>query len=330
MALVCSRCTHIFDNSDTCPRCGADAPALDSGTTPGHGPRWQQTAWGRILIGLILAQGMFYGLRHLITGLLLATSNLTADELWADVRGLLILQALQIFGLLFGSLLAGGGQRSGLTLGAVVGAWNGVLAVLLRQNPAQELTLVGLYGQPMLHIFIGAIGGFVGSLIWKPIPSSVPVALAAPRKQVQRPKRPLLAGKVLWLRILFGAALAVAGTLCAGLLLQKVMDLSGGKLETTSAFQDRLITWEIKALALVVGGALAGATAPNGLKQGLIVGLVAGVALVGIQVPTEGGWLEAAGYTALTTFSLCAIGGWFGGELFPPVIKVDRNARAYA
>ena len=59
-----------------------------------RGPRWQQTAWGRILIGLILAQGLFYGLRHLVTGILLASSETSPQEVWSDVRNLLLLQAL--------------------------------------------------------------------------------------------------------------------------------------------------------------------------------------------------------------------------------------------
>src|SRR5262249_5833398 len=164
MSAVCSRCSHVFDHAPVCPRCGLPLPAHESGLTPIHGPRWQQSAWGRILIGLILSQGLFYGLRHLTTGLLLAAEDASTEEMWSDVRILLILQGIQLFGVLVGGTLAGGGQRSGLFLGAVVGAWNGVLGVLLRQNPAQELTLVGLFGQPLLHAFVGSLGGAFGAL----------------------------------------------------------------------------------------------------------------------------------------------------------------------
>src|SRR5262245_23969165 len=127
MSAVCSRCSHVFDYASTCPRCGAPAPAQDLLPTPAHGPRWQQTAWGRIMIGLILSQGLFYGLRYLTTGLLLVALDSSADEMWTDVRNLLILQALQLFGVVVGGMLAGGGQRNGLFVGAIVGAWNGVL-----------------------------------------------------------------------------------------------------------------------------------------------------------------------------------------------------------
>jgi hypothetical protein len=328
MAIVCSRCSHIHDEVGACPRCGAANPSqpVEHAPAPTHGPRWQQTAWGRILIGLILAQGLFYGLRYLVTGILLAYSGLPPEALWEDVGHLLILQGLQIFGLVLGAVVAGGGQRSGMVLGAVIGAWNGVLGVTLRQNPAQELTFVGLYGQPMLQAAIGAVGGWLGSLIWKPISSSaVPTVLIPLRKKARRKRPPIFAGRVYWLRVLAGSAFAVAGTLSAALIFQKVMDFTGGNYGGTSVMQDRIITWEIKALVLLVGAALAGATTPNGLKQGLYVGLTSCVVLIGIHAPMTEAWVEYAFWTIIGTFSLSLVGGWFGGQLFPPVVKLDRR-----
>jgi hypothetical protein len=274
----------------------------------------------------MLSQGLFYGLRQLITGIVLASSGSSADEVWGDVGNLVLLQGIQLFGLIVGGMLAGGGQRSGLVVGAVVGAWNGVLAAMLRQNPTQELTLVNLYGQPLLHSAIGAIGGWVGALIWKPIPASaVPTILIPRRKKPPRRRSPLLAGRISWFRILVGAAFAVGGTLAATLIFQKLMDLSAGKLANTPPLQDQIITWEIKALALLVGGALAGSTTANGFKQGLLVGLATCVVLVGVQAPRTEALFEVAAYTALSTFTLCVVGGWFGGQLFPPLIKMDRR-----
>jgi hypothetical protein len=327
MAIICSRCNHVHDQPESCPRCGSANPEQprEQLPAPAPGPRWQQTAWGRILIGLILAQGLFYGLRQLVTGLMLASSGLSPEELWADVRNLLILQGLQLFGLIVGGLVTGGGQRSGLVLGAVVGTWNGLLSVVLRQNPGQELTLVGLYGQPLLQATVGAVGGWLGSLIWKPIPSSaVPTVLIPRRKKVPRRRLPILAGQVAWFRVVAGTSLGVAGTLTAGIIFQKLMDAAGGRMAGVPDLQDRLITWEIKALAMLVGAALAGATTQNGLKQGLFVGLVAGVVLVGVQAPLNDGWWDVAFWTMASTLSLSLAGGWFGGQLFPPVVKI-RN-----
>lgn len=327
MAVVCPRCTNLYEpSSGVCPRCGATTPKIEPDhAVPGRGPRWQQTAWGRILIGLILSQGLFYGLRHLLTGLFLASGG-SSQQIWEDVKNILLLQGIQVFGVLLGAVLAGGGQRNGLLLGALVGAWNGVLGVMLRQNPAQDLTVVGLYGQPLLQAAVGAFGGWLGALIWAPIPAiSVPVGLNPTRRKPKRPQPSPFAGKVAWFRVLAGAAFSVAGTLSATMIFQKMLDVSGGRLGTTHELQDRIITMELKALALIVGGALAGATTSNGLKQGLFVGFGASMVLIGVQAPQTDRWFEFAILNMVATFSLSMVGGWFGGQLFPPVIKLDRR-----
>jgi hypothetical protein len=295
----------------------------------GGGPRWQQTSLGRILIGLIIAQGLFYALRHLLTGILLAASGSEPEELWDDMGHLLLLQAIQLFSLIVGGMMAGGGQQQGLVVGALAGAWNGVLSVLLRQNPAQELTVVGLYGQPLLHGFCGALGGWIGSWIWKPIPVGVPASLQPKRKPAPRRKVSPFAGKVFWFRVVLGTAFAVAGTLSASILFKKMLDLSAGRLATSHELQDWLITWEIKALAVLVGGVLAGATTPNGFKQGLLVGLLATVVLIGAQAKQTDELAEMAMWTTVSTFLLAMVGGWFGGQLFPPLIERKRLGPAY-
>jgi hypothetical protein len=321
MSAVCSRCSNLYDPANPCPHCGTGAPITDSGTSAMPGPRWQQTSWGRVLIGLILAQGLFYGLRHLLTGILLASSP-EGQDIWEDMTNLLFLQAIQLLALLAGGILAGGGQHQGLFLGTMVGALNGILAIVLRQNPGQELTMVGLYGQPLLHAAFGAFGGWIGGTIWKPI-QPVLLVSAPQRKAPPRRKVSPFAGRVYWFRVVTGAAFAIAGTLSATLIFQKVLDASRGALGTTDELQDRLITWEIKALAMLVGGVLAGATTSNGLKQGLFVGLVSSVILSGILAPKTDAWLEVAGLTVISAFSLGMVGGWFGGQLFPPIIKRD-------
>ncbi|MFO0879840.1 MAG: hypothetical protein U0840_21040 [Gemmataceae bacterium] len=327
MPVVCPRCTSLAEPGQECLRCGASVPnvALES-TTPSFGPRWQQTAWGRILIGLIVSQGLFYGLRHLVTAILLAIQGGNATDLWNDVQNLLVLQAIQFIGLIAGGMLAGGAQQNGMILGAIVGVWNGVFSVLLRQNPAQELTIVGLYGQPILHAAFGAIGGMLGSIIWAPIPSApVPVLLSAAPKRVQRKGPGLLAGKVAWFRVLTGSAFSVAGTLSATMIFEKVLEVSGGRLGTSHELQDRIITWEIKALAILMGGALAGSTTPNGFKQGVCVGIASSVMLIGVQAPLTQNWFMLSVYITISTISLAMVGGWFGGQLFPPIVKYHRN-----
>ena len=89
-----------------------------------HSSRHRKTPWGRILIGLLLAQGLFYGLRHLLTGVMLAVSGEGGHQ---TVQGVVLLQALQVLTLAAGCVLAASGQRQGILLGAVVGVWNGAL-----------------------------------------------------------------------------------------------------------------------------------------------------------------------------------------------------------
>src|SRR5438874_2011268 len=76
------------------------------------------TLWGRLLIGLILAQGLYYCGRQLCNAAFLA-----ADEPdWsAGLRGLAILQAWQAAGLLVGGAIAGAGQSRATLVGALLG-----------------------------------------------------------------------------------------------------------------------------------------------------------------------------------------------------------------
>jgi hypothetical protein len=275
-------------------------------------------------------------LRHLLSGVLLALANNGDPAIWDSVHGVLLLQAVQLLTLLVGSIFAAGGQRQGLLLGAVIGVWNGVLSVLLNRDSAHTLTAVALYGQPLLQMACGLVGGWVGCTIWKPLSDQLASGeRPAPRKRgVAWRKVSLFAGRVAWFRVAAGTALAVAGTLSAAILFDKVAEASRVLASNYAApdayaadptLQDRLITWEIKALALLLGGALAGATTRNGLKQGLCVALCSSAVLVGMQIHFVPRWPQVAFFTVLSAFSLALAGGWFGSQLFPPVVRLPRR-----
>jgi hypothetical protein len=330
MAMVCPQCNTTHEQRLQCPLCGTRLLYHDLRRLRARsgGPlRWQQTPWGRILIGLVLSQGLFYGLRHLLAAALLAAWGEEAvQQLWGSASGFFLVQGVRIAALLLGAVLAGGGQRHGLTLGAVVGAWNGVLSVLFLPGPAQALTTVAVFGQPLLQAVCGAAGGWLGSSIWKPVPVAEVHAPPPVRKRgAWRSNLAQFKGPVAYFRVAAGVALAVAGTLSATLLFEKILDLSHGALATSDELQDRLITLEIKALALLLGGVLAGASTANGGKQGLCVGLATSVILIGIEMNFLERWLQIAGLTVVGAFSLSLVGGWFGSQLFPPVVK--RRAR---
>src|SRR5260370_13312347 len=87
------------------------------------------------------------------------------------------------------------------------------------------------------------------------------------------------AGHVAWGRVLTGITLAVGGVVWTDVIRDFVLDASEGKLRIDTALQAELVTWEISALAMLAGGALAGASTINGMKQGLGVGMGTGTIL---------------------------------------------------
>jgi hypothetical protein len=330
MSMVCPQCRTSYEQRLQCPQCGTRLHFYDLGgrrdRPAGTAEHWQQTPWGRIFIGLVLAQGLFYGLRHLLTAVLMAVQGEeSVQQMWTTASGFFLLQGVRIFSLLGGTVLAGAGQRHGVVLGAVIGAWNGVLSVLFLPGPAQSLTTVAILGQPLLQAAVGAVGGWFGSLFWRPLPTETPGAAPPRKRRSLRQHMEMFAGPVAWFRVGAGVILAVAGTLMATLFFEKVLEFGHGALATSDDMQDRFITMEIKALAILLGGALAGSTTPNGFKQGLCVGLASSVILIGIEMNYVERWLQVAALTVVSSFCLSVVGGWFGGQLFPPIIKSRRE-----
>jgi hypothetical protein len=330
MAMVCPQCACSYEQRLQCPSCGVRLLYDFRGPKPKPQavPHWQQTPWGRILIGLVLAQGLYFGLQHLLTGVLEVLNSQGAFHwTWNSLSGLVFLQIVQIVALTAGGVLAGGGQQRGATLGALVGVWNGVLSVLLDPilypDFVPMLTPLALVGVPLVHVVFGALGGWIGASIWKPVrPTLAPKATRLVRKLgVARPRAPLFAGRVAWFRVALGAVFAAAGYMTATMIFNFIIDFSSGKLASDGFWQDRVVTWEIQALAVLVGGGLAGYNTPNGLKQGMFVGLAASILLMCILFGLSRMTPEQAVLTVVVCFCLCLAGGWFGSQLFPPVLE---------
>src|SRR5262249_7410290 len=104
-----------------------------------------------------------------------------------------------------------------------------------------------------------------------------------------------------------------------------IIEISDGALSSASHFQDRMLLMEISALVTLAGAAFAGATSYNGLKQGLCVGVGTCVILAGIYLGNAKAPLEATALSLVSTLILSLAGGWFGGQLFPPVIPKRRQ-----
>jgi hypothetical protein len=327
MAMFCPKCSTSFEQRIQCPTCDVRLMVLDTGRSRGLFARgWQHTPAGRVVVGLMIAQGLFYGLRHFLTGILLLTvGHDWLPEVLASLPGLVTVQVLQVTALLLGGLLVGAGQRGGLVLGLLLGMLNGTVAVIAQQWPATATqTFIPTYGQPVIQGAVGAVGGWLGCTIWRPLVTLLgPSSAQVKRVAVAAPTVSPFAGRIHWLRILLGAAFAVAGCLSATYLLERVAMVSNEALVTDGYWQEKVVTWEIKALAMLLGGALAGACTTNGAKQGVFVGIFSGLALTGATA-TRGPTLQIIGLTMVYSLSLALVGGWFGGQLFPPVSPFKR------
>jgi hypothetical protein len=333
MAMVCPTCNTTYEQRWQCPLCQTRLLFHDVRRLPrsslGRSIPWQQRPWGRVFLGLVLAQGLFYGLRHFLTaGVLAVQGREAAEQVGMATASVLLLHSIRMFALFVGTVFAAAGQRRALFLGTMIGAWNGVFSVLLLTDRAQAQTLIALLGQTLLQAVMGAIGGWFGAAVWKPLPESdsVKVPVLRPRRFLRR-NRNLFRGPVAWIRVAVGVVLAVAGTLTATLIFEKILEISHGTLGTVDELQDRLITLEIKSLALLFAGALAGATTRNGLKQGLCVGVASTIILIGIERNYVESWLRLSYYTALAPLFLSLAGGWFGSQFFPPIVRRPRQRK---
>src|SRR5579872_5760785 len=100
MAMYCPQCSTSFEQRLQCPTCGVRLIVPESRRGRGlalFARGWQHTAWGRVIISLLLAQGLFYGLRHLLTGIILAVQGQgSVQEVLATPPGLIGVQVLQV------------------------------------------------------------------------------------------------------------------------------------------------------------------------------------------------------------------------------------------
>jgi hypothetical protein len=265
---------------------------------------------------------------HLVSAGVVASQQVDQKEFWASLAGFLLLQGMQVVSLVLGGLLAGAGQRQAAVYGAVLGVWNGVLVTVVQPEAIERFNAVAVYGLPLLHAAVGALAAWVGSVIWRPItPASVRGSSRPLAKIARREGRPWFAGPVRWPRVIMGTGLAVAGALWAGVILDRVVRLSGYALSPASLDQAQLVTWEIMALAILAGGALAGAATRNGMMQGLAVGVCTAIALVAIRMasPHAPTFLMLA-VSMFAPVILGVLGGGFGGQLFPPLPPVRSRS----
>ncbi len=354
MSMVCPRCNTSFEERYHCPACGIPLVAMgptDGGSAIYGRPKWQQTTWGRLAVGLLLAQGLYYGLWQLSTAAVLALGEEpNRGDWWGTSTGWALLQVMLAVSLVGGGMMAGAGQKRGALYGAILGLANGL--IYLVSPKGRPLSTLELYGQPLFQMVCGMVGAWAGSMIWKPMlpivaapsPGTTPPPFGRLQlKAAPPPEASFLAGPVNWVRVIAGMVLAVLGSAWANLILKWILE-SGAGFSVQSVYHARFVTWEISLLALLLGAGLAGSNSRNGAKQGLLVGIGVCAGLIGLAYQSGGkppaptvifdllglSWninpmAQMMICTCVTVLPLSLIGGWFGSQLLPPLAPYRRK-----
>jgi hypothetical protein len=333
MNMVCPRCRESYDQRLVCPKCKVrlvlqnlrhDAtlqlPSLPDLSTA--------TPWSRIVIGVVLAQGIYFGLKQLCMAGLLVSGDDAASELWTSHAGPALVLTLQSVGLLLGGILAGAGQRRGPTNGFTIGTLSGLISIGVFRAEVPRLGSYSYIIDLLYLAFIGLLSGWLGMRIWKPLQELSMQLLEhgeafglARRKSSFNP----FTGPVSWFRVVVGITVCVPPSCGALKLMFWLVNVSHGVL-TIEIQQMRLFSWILTAVALLAGSIIAGSAVPNSLKQGLCVGITTIVLVFGHRLYYRGmpsfTWMLL---TCSVTLGACLLGSWFGGQLLPPLAKPRKN-----
>lgn len=346
MQLFCTACHAAFAGTQRCPRCGGllllpnevAAGAAPVKEPPAHAPA--PTPLGRVVVGAVLALGLYLGLRKLAAGAVLATHP-DPDEWWRSIEGLVLVGALQVATVIFGAVLAAAGRVGGFVFGGTVGLVCGGLflgAELVAGAPARELLL---YTQPAVLLVAGGIAGVFAARVWGAVPV-LDMPVPEPHKLSSMRFAPTLSESsgrpTAWARVLVGALLMVVSVASADQVRKGMQKYSEGALKVGSVGQAQFITWQVAVMGMMIGAGLAGASTGAGPRHGLFAGAIAGVGVLGATAahgqplaPVHF-WLSTLGMGDLAPAEPAAVvavlsgvalagllGGWLGGSLFQPL-----------
>jgi len=353
--MVCPQCNGSLDDSQNCPKCGtgllyAATPSESElrKTSRDAAEKWHQSSEGRIVIGVLLALGLCYGLLQMGMACLRGLGKEAASGELNSILGLALFHSLHAVALLPAGIVAGAGQKRGALLGAAVGLFSGLFFIsgmlsgvltTLVQSFSEELLKPGgliheltLLSLPILHTVLGAVGGLIGGAIWKPFPD-ITLPLLSPQEQLAIRReagaaKPMLrwSGPIAWGHILIGTIVATIGAVNTPTIIDMILAASNDKLRIMNSLEDRIAYAEIFSLSILLGGCIAGANSFNGLKQGVCVGITLAFLLAGIFI--KDGQAPSVIYPVLCALFLAPIGGWFGSELLPPAIRFRKKRKA--
>lgn len=351
MRNVCPQCQGVFDAQFLCPNCGvtlqeggASAPsyAEHSGESAVLGVNLAQ----RCLAGVLLSQGSYFALRNVSSAV---AQLIGSNDLLADGPGRI---AAQIVCVLAGAIVAGAGSATYLRAGLAVGFVNFVMFIgsQFAAGVRPETWVMAATG--VCAIAVGAAGAFAGSRYWPSLETFVPVVKRkseAKTKQKNLPKEPPI--PIAWARVLGGAVLSIGCTVWAGPIRDFIVHNSQGAFGADSRIQLQFTAWMISALAMLIGGAFAGASSRGGIRHGFLVGLLAsaGVFIIHLQIvkevlPAQRFFSMVVGlpdpdaptpgltilFLLTNTLLLGVLGGYLGAKLLPrlagPAGRLDRGA----
>lgn len=357
MTRVCPRCRGLSQDTFICPTCGVQTQEADQSAAAdvesSAFPDAPNVASG-LLIGLLIAQGSTYAVRHLVSAALLGGREPSAVAgFWSGIEGTAASQFIQAVAVFIAAIVAGAGQQRPMAVGAILGALNGFLLVAFQVVFRQPLDPLILFAQPVVHAALGAIGASVGGRIWQPAPELpfLPMAgePASDMLSIVLPERSEIVEiePFPWTRILLGTFVAAGGSFASRWIRDFVVMAGGG---TGHEMQSTLITWEIAAVAQIIGGIIAGSNSQNGAVYGFWTGLLSASLVVlipslaagrisGPEISEVSAWLLGSSLregspAAIVVQGIQAlvfgfVGGWLGSLILPARI-VPRSIASSA
>lgn len=327
---------------------------------PGH---WSQRPWLRIVMGILVTQGLFLFLRrcveayHLLRiGDHLAPLQQFQAQLndwfalvvecgqiqplrnaWHSENGFFLWQGLQVVALLLGGILAGAGQKASWQYGGLIGLINGFISLiqLLPYQRQVQVPELFLYGQPLLYVVVGITASLIGAWIWPPLIAASIDDLRHP-KEVVKPSwwdrlRALFDFSTLrvhWGRCLLCAVVAAVGIVFMRAGYLWVRDKLGlADFLYKRGVQNAQVTAMLYWLWVFLCAMAAGASTRHGWIQGFWVGLVSAVVLIVVNLNRPDQVFDVAEIplSFATFLALGVTGGSFGARLLPPVLKQIRT-----
>ena len=354
MQLYCPHCKAAFSSGGRCPRCDGrlvtPAEAFESAAELVSAPPepLRPTATARAILGSVVAAGMYLGLREWAAAGYAAAGT---AEPWDQPGGYVLAVVLRVIAVLVGGAIAGAGRPGGAGSGGIVGLACGAATLATdvvggaTAGLTDGLVLGGLTA-------VAAAAGWVGSRVW---PS--PIELPAPtyrthgssllqlarddeRQRAPKPTR--------WLRVLAGASAAILAVAAAETIRNTLKYNTGGYLHIGGPVQAPYVCMEIAGLLVIVSATAAAGGTGAGLRHGVLTGLAAGATIAGLtalgvpavtivvegvvrtfDMPADNMTSNSAVATAfLAVLFGCAVGGWLGGTLLPPLAPPWLRSRA--